>query len=570
MDFNTIIRTENKVCASQFFNAIDIWCHNPQIVNRRVLAYVLHISDQVTPITSKKKSRLYATKQLPRVPHIFAAGIEFFLLAVEESCVINIHKPFFMLKQSLGPKRAYMLKQEIDGYTSLCVYRSNIIRDSSIEWLEKKLFPSLLKWMKNESRIVPRSLSSLSLISAEKYAKLYYELKEKYSTKLINNWPENTDPMKFVYEDIAISTYLLLLWEKERFERKSNDLQTFLDLGCGNGLLVHILFNEGHQGLGIDLRKRKIWDSYPTKTPLQVSTIVPSSTTVYPGVDWIIGNHSDELTPWIPVIAARSSNDCRFFLLPCCPYELNGTKYQRYCASKSQYSEYIDYVKSICVECGFTTYVDKLRIPSTKRTCLIGWERATEEIKEREDRIQRMLSVKTTLFRQKYESVEAIDADSDNTIKGWICDFKPRDKVEKVRNCTQLEKTLISSIVGIVSNQLLHEGRIISLEGTEVKLWNAGRCLELREIAESVPKEMMIRLRKECGGLQTLLKNHSHIFCVAQGKVEFKIPGTERVNEKSKRKKLSSLSRAKTKSCWFYENHPNGCPTTETKCNYRH
>ncbi|CAK9798584.1 Probable tRNA (uracil-O(2)-)-methyltransferase [Anthophora quadrimaculata] len=617
MDFRTITRKENKVCASQFFNAIDIWCHNPQIVNRRVLASVeilnikvchdifeifqridnldiscltndnneeeksdidssrlldaLRVHHQVTAVTSGKKSRLYATKQLPRVPRIFAVGIEFFLLSVEENSVINIHKPLFKVKQPLGPTTAYMLQQDTDGYTSLRVYQSNnVIRDSSIEWLEKQLFPSILKWTKSESRIVPKSLPSLSLVSAEKYAKLYYELKEKYGTRLIKNWPENTDPMKFVYEDIAISTYLLLLWEKERFERKSNDLQTFLDLGCGNGLLVYILFNEGYRGLGIDLRKRKIWDSYPAETPLQVSTIVPSSTTVYPGVDWIIGNHSDELTPWIPVIAARSSNDCRFFLLPCCPYELNGAKYQRYCASKSQYSEYIDYVKSICVECGFTTHVDKLRIPSTKRICLIGWQTDTEETKKREDRIQRMLSAKTTLIRKKYESIEAVDVANDDTVNGWICDFKPRDKVEKVRNCTQLEKTLISSIVGIVSNQLLEKGRIISVEGTGMKLWNAGRCLELREIAESVPREMMKHLRKECGGLQTLLKNHSHIFRVAQGKVEFKIPGTERVDGKSKRKKLLSLPRAKTKACWFYGNHPNGCPTTETKCNYRH
>ncbi len=26
----------------------------------------------------------------------------------------------------------------------------------------------------------------------------------------------------------------------------------------------------------------------------------------FPGVDWILGNHSDELTPWIPVMACLS------------------------------------------------------------------------------------------------------------------------------------------------------------------------------------------------------------------------------------------------------------------------
>lgn len=612
MDFKTIIRDQSGINASQFFKAISIWRRNPQTVNRRILASieildietscdifqifqrintldistlstdhqtdnidniklleVLHISDQVA-VTAKRKIHLYVAKQLPRMPHIFSSGIEFLLSNNEEGYIINVHKPFLSHKQSLGAKIAFMLQQGTDGYTSLSVYgENNIISDFSIEWLKQKLFPCILKWARSsdlERTSIP--LTSLNLVSAEKYAKLYCKLKEKYGTKLIKNWPESTDPTKFVYEDIAIAAYLLLLWENERFEKKTTNLQSFLDLGCGNGLLVHILFNEGHRGLGIDLRRRKIWDLYPPETPLQVSTVVPSSTTVYPEVDWIIGNHSDELTPWIPIIAARSSNNCRFFLLPCCPYELNGAKYQRYCASKSQYSEYIDYVRSICVQCGFTTHLDKLRIPSTKRICLIGWERTPEGVKELEDRIQQMLSTKTTLTWQKYElSDKTVD---NEIVEEWTCDFKPRDKVEKVRNCTQLDKTLIANIVDIVSNQLLHEGRIMTIEGTPKKLWNAGRCLELREIAESIPKEAMIHLRKECGGLQTLLKNHSYIFRVTQGRVEFRIPGTGgRINEKSKKYKLP-LPCTKTKPCWFYKNHPNGCPVTETKCNYKH
>ena len=68
----------------------------------------------------------------------------------------------------------------------------------------------------------------------EGYCKLYRRLKEKYGPPLIEvarawpsslteiatmkltlflctqNWPETTDPQKFVYEDIAIATYLLV------------------------------------------------------------------------------------------------------------------------------------------------------------------------------------------------------------------------------------------------------------------------------------------------------------------------------------------------------------------------
>jgi len=32
----------------------------------------------------------------------------------------------------------------------------------------------------------------------------------------LQNWPEATDPHKFVYEDIAIATYLLVRWRSVR------------------------------------------------------------------------------------------------------------------------------------------------------------------------------------------------------------------------------------------------------------------------------------------------------------------------------------------------------------------
>jgi len=45
-------------------------------------------------------------------------------------------------------------------------------------------------------------------------------------------------------------------------------------------------------------------DSVPYKL-LQEQTIVPSDSMLFPEYDWLIGNHSDELTPWIPFMAAR-------------------------------------------------------------------------------------------------------------------------------------------------------------------------------------------------------------------------------------------------------------------------
>ena len=85
-------------------------------------------------------------------------------------------------------------------------------------------------------------------------------------------WPEVTDPLKFVYEDISIAAYLILLWKQERERKGLVSPQSFVDLGCGNGLLVYILSGEGHKGLGIDLKKRKIWDLFPSHVDLKVQS----------------------------------------------------------------------------------------------------------------------------------------------------------------------------------------------------------------------------------------------------------------------------------------------------------
>lgn len=44
----------------------------------------------------------------------------------------------------------------------------------------------------------------------------------------------------------------------------------FIDMGCGNGLLVHVLTSEGYSGVGLDVRSRKMWAQYPQSTVLKV------------------------------------------------------------------------------------------------------------------------------------------------------------------------------------------------------------------------------------------------------------------------------------------------------------
>ncbi|KAG1667089.1 putative tRNA (uracil-O(2)-)-methyltransferase [Nymphon striatum] len=178
---------------------------------------------------------------------------------------------------------------------------------SSCQWLGEFVLPKIAAWsgqIKNQNSIL--SVNSLSLLNVEKYNHVYQQMKLKYGKKLTEMWPESTDPQKYVYEDIAIAAYLVVLWESEIAEQKLPKKQSFVDLGCGNGLLVYLLMCEGYEGIGIDVRCRKVWNLYDPKPCLKEISIIPSDEYLFPEYDWLIGNHSDELTPWIPVIASRS------------------------------------------------------------------------------------------------------------------------------------------------------------------------------------------------------------------------------------------------------------------------
>ncbi|XP_014211766.1 probable tRNA (uracil-O(2)-)-methyltransferase [Copidosoma floridanum] len=607
-EFHTVVTKECGAGAENFWKAIGIWLKSPHLINRRILASTqlefyklehvdrtevfkwflsileeffveenvekrivdslkrlnnekisVNVCDDFEDLTlskiREKAMCLRLAKLLPRHTNKFNQTLEICLIDVESGAVSYAHHNYSNAeeKKSLGFTHPYQIKYESNN-VSIGVKNFNQWNESeNLLWLKTFLFPKLFKWIENEDPNKSLVCGSLKLVSSEKYTNLYNNLKRKYGTEMVKIWPENTDPLKFVYEDVAIATYLLLLWEIERERLGIHEKQSFLDLGCGNGLLVHILNSEGYPGLGIDLRKRKIWDLYPETTKLEVRTVIPSSKSLFPDTNWLIGNHSDELTPWIPVIAARSSYKCRFFLLPCCAYEFNGRKYQRESSSSSQYTDYMQYIKDVSEKCGFKTDIDKLRIPSTKRICLIGTDRSYLEVEsEIQDlKIQEMINTRCN-------GSQISDA--------WSSEFKPRELVEKVRNCTQIDKGLISNIIDIVVSLLLRKVLMIDLSGG--KTWNAGGEVELRDVATALDSDCLKKLKTECGGLQTLLKNNGHIFKIESGKVRFRVPGKDRVG-RNKKLRNSSVSR-KVKACWFYTNHPDGCTLTDIECDFKH
>lgn len=400
-------------------------------------------------------------------------------------------------------------------------------------WLHYFVLPKLVKWITNAgSQQTSLVKASLSCVPIEKYVVLYNRLKSTYGDSIIKIWPENTDPYKFVYEDIAIASYLMLLWD--------NTVQKFVDIGCGNGLLVHILNSEGHQGIGYDLKARKIWSLYPDSTKLKVLPVLPSEKTLFPEADWLIGNHSDELTLWIPVFAACSSYRCKFFVLPCCPYDFSGKKYQRVNTKLSQYMDYLNYVQKICEKCGFKTEVDKLRIPSTKRTCFIGKDRVYPE--------SEMDNYNLLIKKYIYTQSNSENNFSDNR----YCDFKTRSE-QKVRNCTQINRNLVEHIVKTIAEELL---KTVNLEDG----WNKGGILDISYCAQCLSPDNLHQLKKECGGLQTLLKNQHSVFKVDCGKVQLRKPIV----------KKKGNSAWKQRQCWFFYNHPDSCPLADVDCSFIH
>ncbi|GJQ75693.1 hypothetical protein Trydic_g17767 [Trypoxylus dichotomus] len=188
--------------------------------------------------------------------------------------------------------------------------------------------------------------------------------------------------------------------------------------------------------------------------------------------------------------------------------------------------------------------MDKLRIPSTKKTCIISFGR-TYEANESE-----IINERVTKF------IEGRTGTANQSNEMWVQNFKAREKVEKVQNCTQLNRDLIRTIIKQVVTKLLETKVALSVDD---KTWNRGAELPFNEIIASIDKNDLRSLKNNCGGLQTLLRNHRYIFEVVNGRVKIRVP-----------KKIVETAKYKNKPCWFFSNHPDGCPNSSELCVYKH
>ncbi|KAJ1920491.1 tRNA(Ser) Um(44) 2'-O-methyltransferase [Tieghemiomyces parasiticus] len=269
---------------------------------------------------------------------------------------------------------------------------------------ERSSWPTILtklaKWCISELTGYQKTTRYDILVDHDRYRTIRAALKARYAAPWIAQWPEKTDASKFIPEDISIAAWLLGIWQAEPTTNPFR--HKYVDFGCGNGFLVHLLACEGIAGYGIDQSERKVWGYYATAdaidspvrytTDLRAETLVPVDAR-YPDVEWFIGNHADELIPWIPIMAARSRYDAKIVLIPCCPFELSGAKFV---APKrrgeggdsgaggttavanpgvTRFQAYVEYIKEIMAVCGFEVEHETLRIPSTKDIALVGRRR---------------------------------------------------------------------------------------------------------------------------------------------------------------------------------------------------
>ena len=212
------------------------------------------------------------------------------------------------------------------------------------------------------------------LIPQQRVQDRYTALKEKHAWRLCERWVEKTEPSKHVFEDLGIAAFLIELW-REMYsghdEANRDDLTEFpgfVDIGCGNGVLVDVLLREGYCGWGFDARRRKTWDTFDESIQPHVKEMIlipqplletqhgpehsghanggviskgslsasdkhrrtaaqPSwHNGIFPTGTFMISNHADELTPWTPLLASISCSP--FLAIPCCSHNLSGLRFR--------------------------------------------------------------------------------------------------------------------------------------------------------------------------------------------------------------------------------------------------
>lgn len=296
-------------------------------------------------------------------------------------------------------------------------------QDNRLTRTALKLLEIIHKHSKGRQAGYKKRVHHDQIIPQKRFQDTYAYLKGKYAKELIENWVEQTPPEKHVFEDLGIAAFLIELWKDMYSSITNNDnainndeekqkpkFPGFVDIGCGNGLLVYILNAEGWPGWGFDARRRKTWATFgatysdklsemllipsiltpsdpfnPPPPPLLHSP--PSHPGLFPSGTFIISNHADELTSWTPLLASLSSSP--FIAIPCCSHDFGGTRFRSPVHKKyieqdpnatgreknkqpSAYAGLCSWVSYLTERMGYVVEKEYLRIPSTRNIAILG------------------------------------------------------------------------------------------------------------------------------------------------------------------------------------------------------
>ena len=195
------------------------------------------------------------------------------------------------------------------------------------------------------------------------------------------------------------------------------------------------LGGKGYKGKGIELRERRTWPDYPSKTRdnlieqgIDPPTWFPRTLEEWKSGTWagkedcpieegmfLIGNHADEMTvskilsaylasnahqgglfcdcaqPWLPLLSLIPRTPAPHLSLPCCLHTLNGLfTYNTFVPphshshmpagdfedglekGDSRYKAYLKWLGWVGLNCGWQWEKEPLRVPSTKSWGIIG------------------------------------------------------------------------------------------------------------------------------------------------------------------------------------------------------
>ncbi len=227
--------------------------------------------------------------------------------------------------------------------------------------------------------------------------------------------------------------------------------------------------------------------------------------------------------------------------------------------------------------CGFVMEEDKLRIPSTKRVCFVGRKKNHDlEVRQRVlGRMGQMLMSSSPASPRQPRAKNRVKTESSVSSPSFV----PRKSDIPVRNCTQIDKCFQSDIVSTIASKCLEQYVPLRSEGEKRKPllpaanldWNVGSPVPLGEAAALLRPDQLRELKSSCGGLQTLLRNHGHVFVVSSGRVRLRCYALDEPSAGRRRKKASAENLAfKRRPCWFHNNHPQGCPVAAEHCTWAH